>query len=322
MSDVVAFYSALGVELRGQGTEASVRCFANPDAHTHGDRAASASVNSAKKRCWPSSRRFWAWSRTEGTGPARRSLWSARTSQSDVKVASDTSLATRSIRRSWTVPVGRSAGPGARCLACSRPLRLLSGDHDLQPLPQRVGDSSRKGRAWLLARGVGTVASMAESVATHDLTAPSQDGWAVDYRIRRADGEELDAAVRCWARAHAAAKRAANAEALAAIADRGLRDRARVRGAGGVSGNARGGGDLDLVRRRRRGQSAPSSQLRACSRIGTLPGTAVRDLYPDGARRHPPPPWSTLDVAGACEVFAGALAAQCSSASSRPRRRP
>ena len=63
---------------------------------------------------------------------------------------------------------------------------------------------------------------MAEVVATHDLTAPSQDGWAVDYRIRRSDGEELDAAVRCWARAHAAAKRAANAEALAAIADRGL----------------------------------------------------------------------------------------------------
>jgi len=63
---------------------------------------------------------------------------------------------------------------------------------------------------------------MAEVVATHDQTDPSQDGWAVDYRIRRDDGEELDAAVRCWARAHAAAQRAANAEALAAIADRGI----------------------------------------------------------------------------------------------------
>ena len=38
---------------------------------------------------------------------------------------------------------------------------------------------------------------MAEVVETHDLTAASQDGWAVDYRIRRKDGEELDAAVRC-----------------------------------------------------------------------------------------------------------------------------
>ena len=63
---------------------------------------------------------------------------------------------------------------------------------------------------------------MAEVVETHDLTAPSQDGWAVGYRIRLDDGEELDAAVRCWAKAHAAATKAANAEALAAIADRGL----------------------------------------------------------------------------------------------------
>ena len=60
---------------------------------------------------------------------------------------------------------------------------------------------------------------MAEVLETHDLTAPSQDGWAVDYRIRREDGEELHAEVRCWEKAHAAAARAANVEALAAIAD-------------------------------------------------------------------------------------------------------
>jgi len=62
---------------------------------------------------------------------------------------------------------------------------------------------------------------MAEVVETNDLTAPSQDGWVVDYLIRRRDGEELHAEVRCWEKAHAAAERAANAEALAAIADRG-----------------------------------------------------------------------------------------------------
>ena len=62
---------------------------------------------------------------------------------------------------------------------------------------------------------------MTEVVETRDLTAPSQDGWAVDYRIQRADGEELHAEVRCWEKAHAAAERAANSEALAAIADRG-----------------------------------------------------------------------------------------------------
>jgi hypothetical protein len=63
---------------------------------------------------------------------------------------------------------------------------------------------------------------MADVVETHDLTAPSQDGWAVDYRIRRTDGEELHAEVRCWEKARATAERAGNADALAAIMDRGL----------------------------------------------------------------------------------------------------
>jgi len=63
---------------------------------------------------------------------------------------------------------------------------------------------------------------MAEVVGTNDLTDPGQHGWAVGYRIRREDGEELHAEVRCWDKARAAAERAANADALAAIADRGV----------------------------------------------------------------------------------------------------
>ena len=63
---------------------------------------------------------------------------------------------------------------------------------------------------------------MAEVVEVLDLTAPSQDGWVMDYRIRREDGEELHAEVRCWKKAHVAAERAANAESLAAIADQGI----------------------------------------------------------------------------------------------------
>ena len=62
---------------------------------------------------------------------------------------------------------------------------------------------------------------MAEVVETNDLTDPSQDGWALDYRIRREDGEELHAEVRCWKKAHVAAERSGNTDALAAIADRG-----------------------------------------------------------------------------------------------------
>jgi hypothetical protein len=70
-----------------------------------------------------------------------------------------------------------------------------------------------------------TVTPMAEVVDTRNLTEPSQNGWALDYRIRRQDGEELHAEVRCWDKAHAAAERAGNAEALAAIADRVSRRR-------------------------------------------------------------------------------------------------
>lgn len=63
---------------------------------------------------------------------------------------------------------------------------------------------------------------MAEVVETIDLTAPAQEGWVVDYRIRREDGEELHAEVRCWEKARVAAEQASNVEALAAIAERGI----------------------------------------------------------------------------------------------------
>ena len=63
---------------------------------------------------------------------------------------------------------------------------------------------------------------MAELIESVDLTAASQSGWAVDYRIRREDGEELHAEVRCWDAGRAAAERSGNTEALEAIADRGV----------------------------------------------------------------------------------------------------
>jgi hypothetical protein len=75
----------------------------------------------------------------------------------------------------------------------------------------RTGEAARCRRAF-----------MADLIETHDLTAPSQNGWAVDYRIRRDDGEELHAEVRCWEKARKSAEQAGNAEALSAIADRGL----------------------------------------------------------------------------------------------------
>ena len=45
-ADYRGFYAALGIELPGWAhTEAPVRCFADPDAHAHGDRNASCSIN-------------------------------------------------------------------------------------------------------------------------------------------------------------------------------------------------------------------------------------------------------------------------------------
>ena len=64
---------------------------------------------------------------------------------------------------------------------------------------------------------------MAELLETRDLTDPTQHGWAVDHLIRRADGEELHVEVRCWDRAHEAAKNSANDASLDAIDDRGVR---------------------------------------------------------------------------------------------------
>ena len=63
---------------------------------------------------------------------------------------------------------------------------------------------------------------MAVLVETYDLTDPSQDGWAVDHRIRREDGTELHAEVRCWENARQSAARAANSEAVDAMTDRGV----------------------------------------------------------------------------------------------------
>ena len=54
-ADVRGFYTAIGVELPGWAQrEASVRCFAAPDAHARGDRDPSCSVNveTGAWRCW------------------------------------------------------------------------------------------------------------------------------------------------------------------------------------------------------------------------------------------------------------------------------
>jgi hypothetical protein len=62
---------------------------------------------------------------------------------------------------------------------------------------------------------------MAELIDRTPVNLPGGDGWAVDYRIRRDDGEEVHAEVRCTETARAVAERAGNEKALAAMGDRG-----------------------------------------------------------------------------------------------------
>ena len=60
---------------------------------------------------------------------------------------------------------------------------------------RQLGGARRSVRIGVIAFRYG--GAYGRSGRDHDLTAPSQDGWAVDYRIRREDGEELHAEVRC-----------------------------------------------------------------------------------------------------------------------------
>jgi hypothetical protein len=74
--DVRAFYKALGVELPGWAQRnASVRCFASPDAHAHKDRSASCSVSldSGAWKCWACGARGGAYDAALSVGHSPRS---------------------------------------------------------------------------------------------------------------------------------------------------------------------------------------------------------------------------------------------------------
>jgi hypothetical protein len=64
----------------------------------------------------------------------------------------------------------------------------------------------------------GDVAELFETLTP----AIAFEGWGVDYRVKRVDGGEVLAQVRCTEVAKTVAHRRRNPEALAAIADRGL----------------------------------------------------------------------------------------------------
>ena len=61
---------------------------------------------------------------------------------------------------------------------------------------------------------------MAELIDTDDLTTPGEDGWTVQYRVRRDDGEEVVVRATCSGTAEVVAHSHRDQHALAAIADR------------------------------------------------------------------------------------------------------
>jgi hypothetical protein len=62
---------------------------------------------------------------------------------------------------------------------------------------------------------------VAEILDMVDHTGPGEDGWHVSYRVRRDDGEEIDADFICTGTARAVAEDVGDGETLAAIEDRG-----------------------------------------------------------------------------------------------------
>ena len=61
---------------------------------------------------------------------------------------------------------------------------------------------------------------MAELIETVDLTTPGEDGWTVEYRIRRDDGEEVTVQATCSNTAEVVAHTHRDEGAISAMEDR------------------------------------------------------------------------------------------------------
>ncbi len=108
-ADVRGFYQSLGIELPGWAQhEAPVRCFADPDAHAHGDRDPSCSVNieTGAWHCWGCGAKGGAYDAALARGLDSRQAF-------ELKVAYG--LAERDPKRprpNRSVPATRGAGQG------------------------------------------------------------------------------------------------------------------------------------------------------------------------------------------------------------------
>lgn len=171
--DVRGFYAALAIELPGwAGTDVSVRCFANPDAHAHEDRNPSCSVSTENGawRCWSCEARGGAYDAALALGHTPRS-------------AIDLMVSHGLTERRHEGRHARNSGLQPRAMPAPRPAveraALAATDADVRRWHEALFSDHRRGRREAIAaRRLWSEQTMRELELGHDgsrLTIPIRD---------------------------------------------------------------------------------------------------------------------------------------------------
>ena len=151
--DVRAFYATLGIELRaGAALNAAVRCFAQPDAHQHGDRSPSCSVSLASGawNCHGCGARGGAYDAALATGHSPRSAMQL--------VIAHGLAERRTAERQPTsrrAPHARPASPAKAAPAPAAVTPFAADEDDIASWAARLEDNSRLTRRLALERAWG-----------------------------------------------------------------------------------------------------------------------------------------------------------------------
>ena len=177
--DVRGFYAALGIELPGwAGRNVSVRCFADPDSHAHGDRTPSCSV-STEHGAW----KCWSCGASGGPYDAALALGHTPASALDLKVKHG--LAERS---DSNAPTARRQHSPARAKPATphptaRPPALAASEDDVTRWQEALFSDGRRGwREHLADRRLWSEAAMRELEL-------GCDRGRITIPIRNADGQ-------------------------------------------------------------------------------------------------------------------------------------
>lgn len=163
-SDVTGFYGALGIELPGWAqTNATVRCFADPEAHAHEDRNPSCSVSleHGAWRCWGCGAQGGAYDAAIAVGHAPASA---------IELMIEHGLAER--RGSSALPAAPRRKPASQLPATSRPSAhsgLAVTDADVTQWHEALfSEDGKRWRELLSRRRLWSAAVMRELELGHD----------------------------------------------------------------------------------------------------------------------------------------------------------